>query len=307
MQENKKRLFGIDKAISRAKSRTVFLGALCMGLSSAHASEGGGGHYPNGAEGFYAGAVPPQGSYFVNYTSYYSADQFNDGKGDSLLPDFDLKVTANTFRYIHITEQEMFGANWGWHVLVPLIDVDVRVMGSEDSKSGLGDIIINPFILSWHSKNWHWATGIDFYLPTGSYDQADMANTGRNYWSAEPVAAVTYLGDSGFEASAKFMYAVNAENDDTHYKTGQEFHVDYTLAQKVGPWTLAVGGFYYKQVTDDEVNGVENDNKGQSLAVGPQVMYSGEGWSANIKWHHETQVENRPEGDSYWLKLIIPL
>jgi hypothetical protein len=300
-------LFGIAKTVLRIINTALLFGALLLGVNSAYASEGGGGHYPNGAEGFYAGAVPPEGRYFINYSTHYSSNRFNDGSGNSLIPNFDLKVTANTFRIIHITEKKVFGADWGWHVLVPLVDVDVEMMGRQDSKSGLGDIVIDPFILAWHSTNWHWATGIDFVLPTGSYDKNRLANTGRNYWTLEPLVAFTYLGNNGFEASAKFMYDYNRENADTQVKTGQEFHFDYTLAQTFGPWSLAVGGFYYKQVTDDEVNGIEIDNRGQSLAIGPQVMYSGDGWSANAKWHHETHVKNRPVGDSYWIKLIIPI
>ena len=42
----------------------------------AHATEGGGGAYHNGAEDFMTGALPPPGNYFINYFNYYSADKF---------------------------------------------------------------------------------------------------------------------------------------------------------------------------------------------------------------------------------------
>ena len=60
----------------------------------AFATEGGGGAYPNGAEDFMAGALPPPGTYFKNYLLYYSASQFNDKNGNDLIPDFKLKAAA---------------------------------------------------------------------------------------------------------------------------------------------------------------------------------------------------------------------
>ena len=41
-----------------------------------YATEGGGGAYPNGAEDFMSGAIPPPGFYFINYFLYYHADEF---------------------------------------------------------------------------------------------------------------------------------------------------------------------------------------------------------------------------------------
>ncbi len=271
------------------------------------ASEGGGGAYPNGAEGFYAGAVPPPGEYFINYFAHYSADSLNNASGDALPMNFSLDVTANTLRYLKVTDKKIWGGLWGWHVFLPIMNVDVEVGGSKDSKTGLGDIIVSPFVLSWHSPPFHYAAALDFYLPTGSYDQNDLANTGRNYYTLEPVFAVSYLADSGFQASAKFMYDFNTENDDTNYQTGQEFHFDYTLAKTTGPWTYGVGGYYYRQMTDDEQNGVKIGNRGKAIAIGPQIFYGSKEWSLAVKWQHEIEAKNRPEGDWLWVKFILPL
>jgi hypothetical protein len=37
----------------------------------AFATEGGGGVYPNGAEDFMSGALPPPGTYFLDYANFY--------------------------------------------------------------------------------------------------------------------------------------------------------------------------------------------------------------------------------------------
>ncbi len=288
----------------------VFCILLVLGTGNSalvSATEGGGGAYPNGAEDFMAGAVPPPGTYFINYLTHYTANRLNDGNGDKLVPDFRVNATANVFRFIHVTKHQILGGYWGMHVFVPLVHLDVKMMGAKDNKTGLGDIIIDPFILSWHSKNWHFATGVDIYLPTGAHDRNDLANIGRNYWTFEPILAATYTADCGFDASVKLMYDFNTKNTDTSYLSGQEFHLDYTLGYKTGGWSLGVGGYYYKQITNDEVNGekVGTDGfKGQAFALGPQVKYDYKNMSFAFKYQHEVAVKNRPEGDKFWLKFV---
>lgn len=296
----------------------VLLAAVCMTAAAgtaAHATEGGGGAYPNGAEDFMSGAVPPPGTYFINYFDYYSADKFADKDGNSAIPGFKLKVTADVLRFIHITDKQILGGFWGFHVFVPFMNVDVKTSTplGNDSKTGLGDIIVDPFILSWHGKNWHAATGIDIYLPTGSYDKADLANIGRNYWTFEPIIAGTYLTDNGFEASAKLMYDINTRNNDASlmalgakkYLSGQEFHLDYTLAKKIENFSAGLTGYYYQQVTEDEANGVKvNDSKGKVFAFGPGLKYDYKNMAFSLKYQFETAAENRPEGNNLWFKFV---
>ena len=280
--------------------------------ANVYATEGGGNAYPLGAEDFMSGAVPPPGYYFINYFLYYSADRLNNKDGHNVDNDFDLDVVANTFRFIYITKQKIFGGFWGVHMFVPIVYQDVSLFGTSDDKAGLGDIIVDPFILSWHFKNWHLATGVDIYMPTGSYDKKDLANIGRNYWTFEPIFAFTYLSDGGFEVSSKFMYDINTENNDKDYKSGQEFHFDYAVGYKVSNWNLGVAGYYYKQITNDEINGekvpsvaplgFDEGFKGQTFAVGPAVKYNYKNMSFTLKYLWETAVEHRPEGSDLWFK-----
>lgn len=300
------------RSIANSLCAAAGMAAALALATPAAATEGGGGHYPNGAEDFMVGALPPPGTYFINYLSWYSADSFRDDNGDKLFDDFDLDVVANTLRLVHVTDYKFLGANWAVHAFLPLVNVDVsrRIAPpfdrESDSRFGLGDIIIDPFILGWHGKNWHLITGLDIYVPTGAYDKNDLANIGRNYWTFEPVVAFTYLSDGGFEASAKLMYAFNTENNDTNYQSGQEFHMDYTLGYHTGPWSLGIGGYYYQQTTDDEVNGrtFMDGFRGRAFAIGPQVKYDYQNMAFTLKYQAETNVENRPDGNSLWFKFL---
>lgn len=283
--------------------------------TSSFATEGGGGAYPNGAEDFMSGAVPPPGMYYLNYLTHYSADSLKDNSGNNI-GDFKLNATANVSRFVYVSDTKLFGANWGGHILVPIATVDGKLTINpgpgtvfNERDSGLGDITVNPIILSWHSKNLHQVFGLDITLPTGGYDSSKSVNVGRNYYTFEAIYGATYLSDEGFETSGKFMYDVNMENRATNYKSGDEFHFDYTLGKHIGKeLAVGVGGYYYKQITDDKQNGstIEN-NKGQVFAVGPQIQYNIGKLSLIAKYQVETNAKNKPEGNKAWFKLIYPL
>lgn len=299
------------------KNKSILL-SVCLFVLFAFtvkATENGGGAYPNGAEGFMTGIVPPPpGLYMIDYTMYYGANDFMDGNGSSIDAPFDLTAWGNIPRIINVTDKRLFGAQWAQHIFIPILYLDVTTPGGNDDNFGLGDIIVDPFILAWHTKNLHWAVGMDTYIPLGAYDKNEIANLGRNYWTFEPVAALTYLSDSGYEASAKIMYDINTRNNATDYKSGDEFHFDYALAKKVGNYAVGIGGYYYKQVTGDDgtvmtpAGAVDaGDNKGQTIAAGPQISYQHKGMSFVLKYQQEFETENKFEGGKVWFKFITAL
>ena len=287
----------------------VAMGICAVLAGGAFATEGGGGAYPNGAEGLMTGAVPPPGDYLINYLLYYSADEFMGPTGKAAPVPFDLTVWANVLRYIHVTDKKVAGGFWTQHIFIPIMQMDVDVGGISDDKFGLGDVIVDPFVVAWHGENWHAAAGVDIYVPIGSYDAMDLANLGRNYWTIEPVVAATYLFPGDVEASVKIMYDINMENDDTDVKSGDEFHFDYAVAKKVTKeLCVGVSGFYYDQVSEDEVGGAKlTGSKGKQIAYGPVVSYQKGKQTFVLKWQIETETENKPEGDRIWFKFISPL
>jgi len=288
---------------------------LCSGLllglnlgNPAFATENGGSSYPMGTESWVVGALPPPGLYSQTYLTHYSADELKDNNGNTLPIDFKVDVNCIAERVIWVTGKELLGGNLVFHTIVPLVDVDVSVNGMSDSKQGLGDIFVGAGLGFHHSDKLHTIAALDMIAPTGRYDADDLANPGRNYWALEAVYAATYIDPEGFNGDIKLMYDYNFENDDTDYRSGQEFHFDYALGWAVTPKLVAgVGGYYYRQVTDDELNGHSLDRtRGQAFAIGPALKYSGDNWFLNAKWQQESQVKNRAEGDAFWLKLTVP-
>ena len=265
--------------------------------------------YPLGAENFMAGALPPPGNYFINYLIHYQGDlQDNDGNE---LP-VDVKATANALRYIYVSNYKLFGGDWGMHAIVPLVYQKLNIPDSpfdNDWVFGLGDITLDPIIIGWHfPPDWHITVGLDIYLPTGKWDENDPTQRiGSNFWSFEPIFSFTYLNQSGFEVSAKLMYNIKTENNDTNYQSGDDFHMDYLIGQHFGPWAVGLGGYYLKQTQDDELNGQEvgpDGNRAQVFAFGPAVKYDYKGMSFIGTWNHETGVENYFEGNKFFFKFI---
>lgn len=289
--------------------RNTLLSLSCLAMAGlAHAKEGGD-QSPNGAGSYLAGALPPAGTYLLNYFGHYGG-KLKDGNGDTLrIGGNEAKVgaTFEATRWVHVTDSKLFGADYGFQLIVPLVHQKVDVFGSSASRTGLGDITATPIILGWHpSKNLHLVGALDIFLPTGVWDKNHPGRQiGANYTSVEPVLAVTYLADNGIEASAKLMYNIKGKNTDTDYRSGQEFHMDYLLAYHSGAWAYGVSGYYLKQTTDDRLNGRDIGNRGQVLAVGPSLQYTSKaGDQFILKWDHETQVKNRFAGDKVWLNYV---
>lgn len=298
--------------MKRCQVLVAAVAAVLAMAGSVRATEGGGGAYPNGAEGFMSGAVPPPGNYLIDYSLYYTADKFLDGNGDELLPNFDLLVAGNIVRLLHVTKTHVLGGLWAQQIFVPFLYVDVdHPMLGQDDQFGLGDIIVDPAVIAWHSGKFFVAGGVDVYVPVGQYDAADLANLGRNYWTFEPVLACSYL-DAGYDLSAKVMYDYNLQNPDTDITSGDEFHVDFAAGKAFKRvWKAGVGGFYYQQLSDDEYPAgtpLEAQlGKGRQTALGPEVTYRKGNLSFTGKYQVEFDTENRPEGDRFWLKIVASL
>ena len=153
------------------------------------------------------------------------------------------------------------------------------------------------------------------YAPTGSYKVGRLANTGKNFWTVEPTAAVVYIGkDNGIEASLYAGIDFNFENKDTHYKSGTQAHLDGTLAQHFPLWGGLAGaglsGFWYQQITADSGEGATfGDFKAKARGIGPVLSYTdkinGKSIAAELKWLHEFNNQNRLQGDTIFFKILM--
>lgn len=276
----------------------------------AQAGEGGGSSYPGGVENFLTGAAPPPGFYVLEYGNIHRADKLKDGSGDDVpLPVFKVAANVVATRLVWSTPTMVAGGNLMYHAIVPLVDLKVEVPGLSQRKTGLGDITFGPALGFHHSPSLHSVLGFDLVAPLGRYDQRDVANIGRNYWSLQPLVAVSQIDPAGFNGDFKLTFNFNQRNGDTDYRSGNEVYLDYAAGWGLGNgWVLGAGGFAMRQLSNDTSAGASlPDSKASAFAIGPTMKYdNGKGWFITAKWQREMSVRNRPEGSALWIKTILP-
>jgi hypothetical protein len=304
----------------------LVLGLILSLLGAAPSWAGGGQHYPNGAEDFVVGALPPPGVYLVNYLLLATKNRLVDNSGHSI-GEFKADVEAEVARFIYVSPHKLLGANWGAHLFLPYYAANVQLGTSPgDPKSmidsdvaGIGDIIFSPLILGWHfGPNFHLVAALDIFAPTGNYDKYRPATQilSRNDWTVEPVLAATYLW-RGFDVDAKLMYDFSTKNDayigpasggvQADLTPGQEFHVDWAVgyAPQNG-LRFGVVGYNYWQITNDQINDRDvRDQKSRVGGIGAGVKYWPDRgrFSMTLKQYWEYGARNMATGPSTWLKV----
>lgn len=285
--------------------------ALATAFGCAYGAEMGGSVYPHGTENFLVGALPPPGLYGIVYLSNYKADRLNDKDGNNLkVPGFKVRANAVAPRLVWRPDAKLLGGNVVVHTIVPLVDLKVSAAGATQSKSGLGDVVVGTGLGYHHSATWHSVVALDTYWPTGDYGKRDLANIGLNHAAIEPLYILSHIDPGGLNGDIKMGYIVNRRNSATDYKSGDEFHFDYSLGWGLGNgWTVGVGGYYRHQVTQDKVSGTElSGSKTSGYAIGPNIKYdSGKGWFMTTKWQAENNVKNGSQGSAFWVKVVFPL
>lgn len=280
------------------------------------ATENGAPSTAPGIYGFGAGFMPPVtdvGTFAIR-GSIYKADKNLNGSGDDNLTDFSQTVKALSLTYIKMTDIEFQGATYGYGIVAPFItlDIDGQVPNAniqvEGSDAGLADIQIIPYILQWYpSPNLATNTQLQIQIPTGHYNKDDTITTGLNHWTFSPAFNFTYATDSGFEVSSSFQLDLNTENKDTGYTSGIEYRHEFAVGQHFGDWTLGLGGFYYKQLTDDKgkaSSNIVNGNKAEAVALGPELSFFRPGLPV-VSFHayKEFKAKNRTQG--YTAALLV--
>lgn len=272
---------------------------------------------------------PPAGPgfYFTQYLQYYTSDQFNDDSGDEMnLPDPDLNVWVSLSQFIYQSDREvLWGGKWGMNLIVPVVslDADYGAPGPfpEDSGSGLGDILVGPF-LQWDplmGKNgpiFMHRIELQMIFPTGEYSENKELNPGSNFFSFNPYWAGTLFITPHWTASTRIHYLWNDKNDDPNRKfvnaddtqAGQAIHLNFSSAYEVIPGKLRVGlnGYYLKQITDTEEDGNKVEDQCEEVfAIGPGLL-----WHISKDSHlffnsyFETDSENRTQGDRFNLRFV---
>jgi hypothetical protein len=321
-----------------------------LGVPAAEATENGQTHVDLGYLGILGGITPPLGEVYLRAdTNVVWSGTLNDRNGNPV------KVNLGPYGQAPVKYQgnsvaEVLSFAYVPDYVIPILNARIgisaytyyagaraegqerifgEVSGSGESRSGLGDTTVIPFFLHWDLPNSDLHVNVspaEFTASTGDYDKSDPlgASIGLNYFSYRPAVVVTYLNRRGLELDLNTNVSINQTNGATHYRSGDEFSITYAALQHFSP-ALAAGveGYYYKQFTGDQLNGVEVNtvrptsafavfdplnqgpgNKGQVFAIGPAVTYNFTPTIAtDIRFQHEFFSDNRRQGEVLWAKL----
>jgi hypothetical protein len=293
----------------------------------ASAAEGGVGHYAPGSFASFVDVLPGQpGVGAFNYFAYYNGSAGVSRTfpiAGNLAIGVDATSYADSIGAFWVTPIKIFGGYYAPGFALPIVSNEVsaqvtgplgRQLRRSETATGLGDIEFWPFALTWTALKGD--VHVDFfggiYAPTGDFQTRRLANQGLGYWTFEPGLLISYLGQkNGFEFTTYLGYDINTENSATDYQSGQQFHIDVTVAQHlpVGKGIIGIGanGFYVQQTTGDSGSGARLGSFEEMTAgVGPVLSYAGQigksQFAMELKWLPQLGTQKTTEGDFIWFK-----
>jgi hypothetical protein len=288
--------------------------ALMLPSWRATGAEGASSLYLPGLVGDILVALPPELGLAVAGSAYVQTGSVGTAVLQGAVDlDLDLDIALGIVGATYSFETPWLGGIYTVGLAVPFgyADLEAEIQGpggatnsvSADSFN-ISDIAFTPIQLNWSSGNFSFRFAETIIAPTGAYDVNKAVNLGRNYWGFDTTAASTYFNaDIGTEVSIAPGILANTRNDDTNYKTGTEFHLDFMANQFLfESFAIGVRGYFYRQVTGDSGSGaVLGGFKGEAVGVGPGFIWLPKFAEGKLivqgKWMTDVHSEKRFDSD----------
>ena len=276
------------------KLSTAALLACCFSSSIIPACLTQTAHYPNGVEGLKAASLPPSGLYLRDYNYCYFADRFPGGPAD-----FDATVYVQAPRLIWMSEYKPLGATYGADFLIPWVYQDIKVGAAHQRRFGLGDMLVEPLLLSWNQERYDVALAYGFWAPTGDFEAGRLTNPGKGYFGHMLTAGASLHLDAekSWSISALNRFEINHENPDTDTTTGAAWTIEGGLSRSLGK-TADIGVVGYVQAKLGKDSGPAAGVRDSIAGLGPEVnvLIPGINVFASARYIFEFAASDRPEG-----------
>ncbi|MCO4822410.1 MAG: transporter [Flavobacteriaceae bacterium] len=244
------------------------------------------------------------GLFIIDYNIFLNADSFYDRNGDEttsidLIPgmegsipiDVNISGYINSLMLIYASPKLKFLGNAQYlFIAAPNFTTTSTGVGLgqltngntiDGGASGLGDITVSPFMLSWASEKFDITAGYLFVAPTGKYETGADNNVGIGYWS-HMIQAATYYYTSPQKSTAILVmpsYEWHGNLKGANVKPGNRFILEYGISQYLSErLEITLQGGHAWQVGKDS---------------GSDVY-----WDTNIK----DQMSMVAAGVGYWIK-----
>ena len=297
----------------RAAAAAAGAAALLTPLA-ANATEGGQYAFATGVNTVLPAIHPQPGeTRYFNYLLDYTAGETTNLAGAQAIPHFRLQNVVNAARVLHTWTPTYDHFSFTSGFVVPFIDSRVEAGAKRKQIFGVGDASLQNFV-NWNnpSKTLFLAGGLDIFLPTGRYNPLRMVNTSLHKTTFAPEGDVTWFITKEVEVSASTVFEDSTTNTATHYASGNDQETDWSVEfthPKLKWAHFGLNGFYYSQLSPDHRAGVlvPNSTNQEILSLGPQLRFDYGRSGIVLKWQHEMEAHNRPEGDRLWIQFTVPL
>ncbi|MDI6741767.1 MAG: transporter, partial [Smithella sp.] len=247
------------------------------------------------AVNFYDGSRAKQGTYFLTYTSLYTADEITNKNGNVSRKDFGLFSAQEMLRLCYYSPDFVATA------LVPFGYMEIKSL--DQDSSGLGDINLGAgYFLP--VKQVDILPMLFVKFPTGEYHASKSANIGSNQYDIKPMFFLhKTLGDFSIDASAKYHFRL--KNEKTNVLPGDEFYLQLLLGYKVTEKFKLGPSFNWMISGDKEQNGIKVKNSGrENVSVGADFYYRFSWLSVTLTYLYDVYTENSPQGHFLQLKTV---
>jgi len=277
---------------------------------SAEATELWNGHLRGVESGLAAGALPPEGVYFILDNYWASYKQYSSNKSNGTKLDALVEVPILLWN----TGVKVLGADYAVALAQPFDYTSVTHNGNAvGSHWGTYNTYLAPVILSWALPyDFHIKGSFGVYLDDASSSPAHPPSgggvgAGNAFTTFEPGLGISWLHD-GWNASVQFYYDTNTKNTRTNYQSGDQIALDYTLTKAIDKWTVGIGGYQLNQLERDSVAGREQTGTvAFSYGLGPIVGYDFGGINLQAHYSHALLVHNDVGGDFFNVRAVVPL
>lgn len=277
-------------------------------------------HYPLGADSNLTSALPFPGLSYRVGNVFYKADTLKDDHGNDENLDFDLAAFTNVHGFVYVMkDKKVLGADWGMRIIFPIssMDLQIKVPGGgptlvDDSQIELGDISIEPMILTWRKPNYDITTSVRYWAATGDFDFQRGCNCGLGFWTLGFELGMNYFFDKArtWYAGVNAWLLFNGEQEDTELEPGTQLVLEYGLGKMV-PITqntllgLGIGGYAFWQVEDDSGPGA-TDLRDRKYGIGPEfhVVHLPSKWTVMVKAFQDFGTRNDCDGYTLSIDLL---
>lgn len=262
---------------------------------------------------------PFPGFYWIQFLRNYQSNKFVDHQGKAIpqIANPHLNVWAAAFQLVYQTKGHFFPhAKGGVSVALPIVlssHINSNLAGIKTSGAGVGDLVTGIY-LQWEALMrkdkplFVHRLEFDMAWPIGKHRALlQTINPGNGFFFFNTGWAATFYFNDTWSTSWRLNYLWCAENNKTHLKAGNAYHMSYSLTYRMTQrFFFAANCYYLQQLSNNRLCGIEVPNsKERVLGIGPGALYA---FSKSMYlfgyFYYESQVRNRPQGTNLIFRFV---